>query len=134
MENLFFSNPLINSWNLSKWNIEMWPALCKFLILFPTVKIRLGYNSQFIYRFKIEILRLYFQVLLNSQKDWKLGYLNITLDCTSKIFPLHETVGKLGCLKFPCFHILSDCELCLSHRVYMMGKEVAVDIDYAAIL
>ena len=34
--------------------VEMWPALCKFSILFSAVKLKLGHNfSQFIYRFKI---------------------------------------------------------------------------------
>ena len=32
---------------------EMCPALSKFPILFSTVKLKLGHNSQFIYKFKI---------------------------------------------------------------------------------
>ena len=34
--------------------VEMWPALCKFPILFSALKFKLVHNfSQFIYRFKI---------------------------------------------------------------------------------
>ena len=36
---------------------EMWSALCKFPILFSTVRLKLGKNSQFIYRFKIEAFK-----------------------------------------------------------------------------
>ena len=41
---------------------------------------------------------------------------------------------KLGFLKFPFFHILSDSEDCLSDRLYMMGREVGVGIYYVTIL
>ena len=45
--------------------------------------------------------------LLNFSQQ--LGFLNISLDCTSTFFPIYQ-VGKLGFLKSPQFHILSDCE------------------------
>ena len=35
---------------------------------------------------------------LIREKDWKLWFFNISLDCTSKYFPIHLTVGKLGFL------------------------------------
>ena len=39
--------------------VEMWPALCKFPILFSPVKLKLGRNfSQFIYRSKLVLLNL----------------------------------------------------------------------------
>ena len=37
-------------------------------------------------------------------------------------------VGELGFLKFTGFHILSDCEDCLSGRVYVMGREVRIGV------
>ena len=99
-------------------------------------------------------LRLYFQVFPNSQTDRKLGFLKITLAGllnfsqfmeeienwdfwilaynVPKYLPLHYTVGKLGFLKFPCFHFLSDCEGCLSIGVHVMGK--GADMHYESIL
>ena len=66
----------------------------------------------------------------NSQKDWKLlfvnialvglfparesdgilGFFNVSLACTSKFLPIHQRVGKLVFLSFTYFHILSDCK------------------------
>ena len=99
-------------------------------------------------------LRLYFQVFPNSQTDRKLGFLKITLAellnfsqimeeienwdfwilayNVPKYLPLHYTVEKLGFLKFPCFHFLSDCADCLSIGVHVMGK--GADMDYESIL
>ena len=61
----------------------MYSALFKFPILFSTVKFKLGRYSQFIYIFKIGPLnlglRLSFQVFPNSERDWKLGFLNVAL-------------------------------------------------------
>ena len=78
--------------------VEIRSALCKFFILFPAVDFKLGQNfSQFIYRVKIGSFEtlLYFQIFSNSQRDLRSGY-----------------------LKFPYFHILTDCEDYLSVRVY----------------
>ena len=55
---------------------EMWPAFCKFPILFSKVKLKLGNNfSQFINSYS----KLYFKVFLNPQRDRKLGFLNVAL-------------------------------------------------------
>ena len=119
--------------------------LCKFPILFSTVKFKLGLHSfsQFIQGSKCGFLnvglRLYVQVLPNSQgdwkmeilnvalagrftfpsslKNWKLGFLNISPGNTSKFFPINVGVEKLGFLKSICFYILSDCENSLSGTV-----------------
>ena len=56
--------------------------------------------------------------------------MNIILDNTSKFFPIHQTVRKLGFLKFPYFHVLPDY---LSDRVYVMGRKVGFDIHYVII-
>ena len=61
---------------------QMWPALCKFPILFSAVKLKLGHNvSQFILDSKLGLLnlalRLYFQVFDNSQRNLKLRFLNV---------------------------------------------------------
>ena len=69
-------------------------------------------------------LRLYFQVVSSSQKDFvifkcyfswtsqffpvndkdgKLGVSKTSLGCTSKFFPIHERVEKLGFLKSPLY-------------------------------
>ena len=39
---------------------EMWAAMCKFPILFSTVKLKLRHNSQFNYKFKIETFESWF--------------------------------------------------------------------------
>ena len=119
--------------------------LCKFPILFSTVKLKLGLHSfsQSIQGSKCGFLnvglRLYVQVLPNSQgdwkmkilnvalaglstfpssqKNWKLGFLNISPGNTSKFFPINVGVEKLGFLKSICFYILSDCENSLSGTV-----------------
>ena len=60
---------------------KMWPALCKFSILFSAVKLRLG-RINFL-RSSIGALgllnlglKLYFQVFDNSHRDLKLRFLN----------------------------------------------------------
>ena len=63
------------------------------------------------------LLHLDFSILPNSLKRLKIGILNISLGCTSKFFRIPLRVGKLGFFKFPCFHILSDCDACLSSTV-----------------
>ena len=80
---------------------EMWPALCKFPILFSTVKLKLEYNfSQFINRLKIQRLESWSQAVLPSfsqfTKRSKIGifeycskFLIISLDCTSKYLLIH---------------------------------------------
>ena len=60
---------------------KMWPALCKFSILFSTVKLRLGrinFLSSSIGALGLLNLgiRLYFQVFDNSHRDLKLRFLN----------------------------------------------------------
>ena len=83
-----FPNSLTNFWDLKKWNISfiMLSLKCwhpKFPIFFSIVKLKLGHKfSQSIYRFKIVwllnlSLSLYFQVLLNSPRSWKSGFLNV---------------------------------------------------------
>ena len=51
---------------------------------------------------------------LIHKSDGILGYLNVTLDCTSKFLPQFTRVGKLVFLSFAYFHILSDCKDSLS--------------------
>ena len=46
--------------------------------------------------------------------------------------PYFRVGGGLSNLKFPCFHILSDCDECLSGRVYKMGSRT--NIRYEKIL
>ena len=62
---------------------EMWPALCKLPILFSTVKLKLGHNSQFTYRFKIETFESWSLAVLPSfsqfTKRLKFGFSNVTL-------------------------------------------------------
>ena len=59
------------------------PFLCKFSILFSTVKLKLGHKfSQFIDRFKIWVLKCL---------TWAVY--------TSKFFPIHKRDGKSGFLK-----------------------------------
>ena len=97
--------------------VKIWPVLCYVPILFSAVKLKLGHNfSQFIYRFKIRTIESWTKSVLpsfsqftmrlktgisdccpcwNSKffpvhwKYWKLGFWSITLDCTSKFFPVH---------------------------------------------
>ena len=109
--------------------------LCEFISFFSTVKFKLGHGfSQFTCRFKLRFLnvglRLYFQLFPNSQNDWKLGILNVALVGLSSFSKFvrwkirilyttlgcnfHQRVGKLGCLNYPQFHILSGCENSLS--------------------
>ena len=45
---------------------EMWPALCKFPILFSTVKLQLRHNSQFFHRFKIGTFESYSLAVISS--------------------------------------------------------------------
>ena len=40
--------------------------------------------------------------------------------------------GKLGFLKFPCFHILPDCEDCFPGRVYVISR--GANIHFLTIL
>ena len=66
--------------------------LCIFS-LFSVVKFKLRHsNFQFILRFTVGFfdvgLRLYFKLFPNSQKNWKLGFVNVAL------------VGLLNCLQF----------------------------------
>ena len=54
--------------------VEMWPALCKFPILFSAIKLKLRHNfSQVINMFKIGTSKLF----PNSQIEGKLGFLNL---------------------------------------------------------
>ena len=87
---------------------------CKLLALYSTLKLRLAPNSSIDSKlgFLSVSLRLYFQVFPNSQRDfgiflccsgWTsqffpiqekkdgklLLYLNISLGCTSELFPIH---------------------------------------------
>ena len=74
-------------------------------------------------------LLLDFSIFPNLWKRLKIGgFLNISLDCTSKYFAVLLTVGKLAFSKFSCFYIPLDCEDCLSGRVCVMGW--VVDIHY----
>ena len=78
MENYF--NQLIDKFLKFE---EMWPPFCKFPILFSAVKLKLGPNFfLFIYKFKIGAFDPWTHAVLpifsNSQKDWKLGFLNLT--------------------------------------------------------
>ena len=93
---------------------EMWPALYKFPISFSTVKLKLRHNSQFIYRFKTGTSN--FESNSEEIKNWDFGcwtswtsqlfsilfpystFLKIILDCTSRFFPIHKKVWKLGFL------------------------------------
>ena len=106
-----------------------------FPTLFSTVKLKLGHHfSQFIYRFKTGTFESWTKAVAPSfwqftkrfqigifefcsswtchfrihGRDWKLGFGNNRLDCTSKFLPVLWTVGKLELLKIPCFNILSD--------------------------
>ena len=61
---------------------EIYPVFYKFPSLFSAVELKLGHKfSQFIYRFKIGTFEswtwLHFQVFENSQRDLKLGFLNV---------------------------------------------------------
>ena len=83
-------------------------------------------------------LRLYFQVLPNSQRDSSLGFLNVALAGIVNFSQFMEEIKnwEFGILPsfsqftkqlqnwdfFPCFHILSDCEEFLSGRVYVLGR------------
>ena len=105
---------------------EMWPALCKFSILFSTGKLRLGHifslctldsklgfwllvlgcNFRF-FPIYIEIKKLgffewrsrFFLILPNSWNRLKIRTLNIKLDCTSKFFLIHELVWNWDFIK-----------------------------------
>ena len=91
------------------------PLLFKFLILFSTVKLKLGDKfSQLIDRFSIGIL-IYWSGAVHISKffpihkrDEKLGFLE-NLDCFSKFSPIHWKVWKLRYLS-PCLHIWSNGE------------------------
>ena len=119
--------------------------------------------------------RLYFRAFPNSPRDWKLGFLNISIDGTQcpfwillEIFRLQNLwscmmfreilslncpkftkkcpflfmghtwsaflryAHKMGIFKFPCFHILPDCEDRLSGG-YMWWVGGA-DIHYVTML
>ena len=71
--------------NWSHVQFKMCPAfLCKFPSLFSTLKLKLGHSfSQFTLRFDLRFLnvglRLYFELFSNLRKDWKLGFVNISL-------------------------------------------------------
>ena len=97
------------------------PLLFKFLILFSTVKLKLGDKfSQLIDRFSIGIL-IYWSGAVHISKffpihkrDEKLGFLE-NLDCFSKFSPIHWKVWKLRFLS-PYLPIWSNGEGGLSVR------------------
>ena len=91
-----FAN-VTNSWNWRKLNIyriypvefEMWPALCKFPILFSAVKC----NCQFIYRFKIGTFQSWFYAVLSVfcqfAKRLKIRILKCCSGWTSQFFGIY---------------------------------------------
>ena len=137
----------------------MWSALCKFPMLFSTVKLKLGHNSQFIYRCIIGTFESWSQVVLpnfsqftnklkigifkccsswTSQfsqfmkqiENWDFGI--FSSECSSKLFPINKTVGKLGFLGSSLALIFSQDRL--SGWVYVLGREIGFDIHYVTIL
>ena len=74
--------------------------LCKLPILFLTVKPKLGHNfSQFIHRFKTEILRVglslfILQVFLNSKRQFAI--FEYSSSWTSQFFPIHKKIENWG--------------------------------------
>ena len=105
----------------------MWPALCKFPILSSATKFRLRHNiSQVIKIFKIGTPKLF----PNSQREGKLGFLNaasariVNFSQFLEEFPNFSQFTKQLRNQdfFLCFYILSDCKVCLSGRIYVLGR------------
>ena len=104
------------------------PLLFKFLILFSTVKLKLGDKfSQLIDRFSIGIL-IYWSGAVHISKffpihkrDEKLGFLE-NLDCFSKFSPIHWKVWKLRYLS-PCLYIWSNGDVGLSLPWHVASSE-----------
>ena len=106
----YFPNLLINSWDCKKWNIyhihqgkfEMWPTLCKFPILFSTVKLKLGRNSQLICRFKIGTFESWSQAVFPSFSQFTerltIGIFECCSGRTSQFLWMHGRDWKLGFL------------------------------------
>ena len=121
--------------------------------LFITIKLELTF-SQFIHKFKIEIfwvlvlgrsyrflpirkeirkvvwgfwrlLSMDFSIYSNSRKIWKVGFSDIHVGYTP-IFPIPLRVEKLRFMKFPWFHILSDCENSLSDTVCLQETQFMI--------
>ena len=56
-----------------------------------------------------------------------LGFLNVSLGCTSKFPPVNQRVGRLEFLNSAYFHILSDCEDSLSSLVCVGEGQLICD-------
>ena len=88
----------------------MWPAPCKFPILFSIVKLKLGHitfsNSSIDSKLGLlkVSLRLYSQFLFNSQRNFKFGISEWCSCCTTQYFPIHGRDWNVG-LKIASFHI-----------------------------
>ena len=90
------SHSLCYVWNVS--NL----ILCKLPILFSKVKLKLGHNFpnsliDVIFAVLSIGLRLYFQVVPNSQRDF--GILKLNCNWTFQFIPIHYKDGKLSFLK-----------------------------------
>ena len=113
---LFYVNsrPYFQQWN-SNWDIYFLNSLLHSKLRFLNVGLRLCSelfpNSQ--KDWKLEFLNVALVGLLNfliHERDGKLAFLYISLSCTFKFLPIRWGVGKLGFLNCPYFQIFPDCE------------------------
>ena len=107
--------------------VEMWPALCKFPILFSAIKLKLRHNfSQVINMFKIGTSKLF----PNSQIEGKLVFLNLATAGIANFSQFLEELLSFSQFTIQlrnqdcsrCFYVLSDWKDCLSGRVYVLDR------------